>query len=72
MNWELWGRGLIAAGISGAAGSVGLIIIDPLHFNLFQGGATELLEGALVFAVVGAANYLKEHPDPWSITIHGR
>lgn len=65
MNWKLWGRGLLAAVISGAAGAVGLIIIDPLHFNLLQGGAMELLEGAAVFALIGMANYLKEHPDPW-------
>lgn len=66
MNWKLWGRGLIAAALSGAAGAVGLIIIDPSHFNLLHGGAMDLAAGCAVFAIIGAANYLKEHPDPWA------
>jgi hypothetical protein len=66
MNWKLWGRGLISAGLSGAAGGVGLVLMDPTHFNLFNGGARELAGGMAVFGIIGAANYLKEHPDPWA------
>lgn len=69
MNLNLWGRGLVSAALSGAAGAVGLIVIDPLHFNLLQGGWKDLLAGALVFAIIGAANYLKEHPDPWASNV---
>lgn len=65
MNWKLWGRGFVAAVISAIANSVTVIIVDPTKFNLFQGGASELGQVALVAAVVGAALYLKEHPDPW-------
>jgi len=65
MNWKLWGRGLIAAAINTIASSVVVIIVDPTTFNLFQGGATKLGQVALVSAILGAALYLKEHPDPW-------
>jgi hypothetical protein len=65
MNWRLWGRGLIAAIFSTVANSVTVIVVDPTTFNLFQGGAAKLGQVALVSALVGAALYLKEHPDPW-------
>lgn len=66
MNWRLWGRGLLAAIIGGIANSVAVVIVDPITFNLFQGGAGKLGQVALVFALVSAALYLKEHPDPWA------
>lgn len=65
MNWKLWGRGLIAAAINAIASSLALIIVNPTTFNLFQGGAVKLLQVAAVSAILGAALYLKEHPDPW-------
>jgi hypothetical protein len=65
MNWKLWSRGLIAAVLSAIANSVTVIIVDPTTFNLFQGGAAKLGQVALVSALVGAALYLKQHPDPW-------
>ena len=65
MNWRLWSRGLIAASINSIASSVVVIIVDPTTFNLFQGGATKLGQVAVVSAILGAALYLKEHPDPW-------
>ena len=66
MNWKLWGRGLLAAILSAIANSVTVIIVDPTTFNLFQGGAAKLGQVALVAALVGAALYMKEHPDPWA------
>lgn len=65
MNWKLWGRGLIAACIAAIANSVVVVIVDPVTFNLFQGGAGKLGQVALVSALMGGALYLKEHPDPW-------
>lgn len=65
MNSRLWFRGIFAAVIAAVANSVTVIIADPITFNLFQGGATKLGQVALVAALVGAALYLKEHPDPW-------
>jgi hypothetical protein len=65
MNWKLWGRGLIAAMVNSIASSIVVVIVDPTKFNLFQGGAIELGQVAVVSALVGAALYLKQHPDPW-------
>lgn len=65
MNWKLWGRGLVAAILSALGNSVAVVVVDPKTFNLFQGGASELGKVAMVFALMGAALYLKEHPDPW-------
>jgi hypothetical protein len=72
MNWKLWGRGLIAAVINAIANSIVVVIVDPTKFNLFQGGARELGQVAVVSALVGAALYLKEHPDPWGDFINRR
>lgn len=65
MNWKLWGRGLLAAIISAVGNSVAVVVVDPSTFNLFQGGAAKLGQVAVVFAIMGAAMYLKQHPDPW-------
>lgn len=68
---ELWLKGLLAAGISGAAGGVltGLAAlgIDPQHFNLQAGmGATMRIgaAAALINAVIGVAAYLQKSPLP--------
>jgi hypothetical protein len=68
---EIWMRGILAAGISGAAGGVmtGLaaVGIDPGHFNLQGGmGATVKIGGAaaLINAVIGVAAYLQKSPLP--------
>jgi hypothetical protein len=66
MNWKLWGRGLIAAIIAAVGNSIAVVIVDPLTFNVFQGGAYQLGKVAIVFALMGAGLYLKEHPDPWA------
>jgi len=63
---EIWAKGLVAAGISGAAGGVmtGLaaVGIDPGHFNLQAGiGATVKIgaAAALINAVIGVAAELQ-------------
>jgi hypothetical protein len=68
---EIWVKGIVAAGISGAAGGVmtGLaaVGIDPGHFNLAAGmGATWKIGGAasLINAVIGVAAYLQKSPLP--------
>jgi hypothetical protein len=68
---QIWLKGLIAAGISGAAGGVmtGLAAlgIDPQHFNLQAGmGATMRIAAAaaLINALIGVAAYLQKSPLP--------
>ena len=68
MSWKLWTRGLLAALIGGAAGGVAIVVVDPIHFNLFQGGIRQLGEVCAVFGIVAAAAYLKEHPVPDWVT----
>ena len=71
LRWEIWLRGMLAAGISGASGGVmtGLaaVGIDPAHFNLQAGmGATVRIAAAaaLINAVIGVAAYLQKSPLP--------
>ncbi len=68
---QVWMRGLIAAGVSGASGGMmtGLaaVGIDPAHFNLQAGvGATGKIAcaAALINAVIGVAAYLQKSPLP--------
>ncbi len=68
---EIWIRGMVAAGISGAAGGMmtGLaaVGIDPGHFNLRAGmGATARIAAAaaLINAAIGVAAYLQKSPLP--------
>ena len=68
---EVWGKGLAAAAIAGAANGMttGLaaVGIDPGHFNLQSGlRATLAVAGAsaLMSAVVAVAAYLKQSPLP--------
>lgn len=65
MNWKQLSRALIGAAINSGANAIVLIVVDPLKFNLFQGGATELGQAVLVSALVGAALYVKQHPIEW-------
>ena len=64
MDFRHWIRGLVAAVIGGGANAVTVIILDPINFNLFQGGATKLGMATLVSAIVSAALYLKQSPLP--------
>jgi hypothetical protein len=68
---QMWLKGIVAAGVSGAAGGVmtGLaaVGIDPAHFNLQAGmGATVRIgaAAALINAVIGVAAYLQKSPLP--------
>lgn len=65
MAWRLWLRGLFAATIAAAANGVAVVIVDPKTFDPFHGGGIYLARVCAVFAAVGAALYLKKHPDPW-------
>jgi hypothetical protein len=68
---QLWLKGLLAAGISGAAGGVmtGLAAlgIDPQHFNLQSGAHATMRIGAaaaLINSVIGVSAYLQKSPLP--------
>jgi hypothetical protein len=68
---RIWLKGIVAAGISGAAGGLmtGLaaVGIDPAHFNLQAGMAATIRIGAaaaLINAVIGVAAYLQKSPLP--------
>jgi hypothetical protein len=68
---RMWLQGIVAAGISGAAGGVmtGLaaVGIDPAHFNLQAGMWATVRIGAaaaLINAVIGVAAYLQKSPLP--------
>lgn len=63
MDWGMWLKGLIAAAIGGAANAVTVMIVDPVAFNL-QDGGKKLAMVALVSAIVSAALYLKQSPLP--------
>ena len=68
---EVWGRGLLAAAISGGANGVvtgfSAIGIDSQHFNL-QAGISNTLHiseaAAILGAVLGLAFYLQKSPLP--------
>jgi hypothetical protein len=71
LSLELWVRGLLAAGISGASGGIltGLaaVGIDPQHFNLNEGYHKTLAIGmaaAVINAVIGVAAFLQKSPLP--------
>lgn len=63
-DWKTWARGLIGACINGAASSITVVIVDPVQFNIFQGGFRKLGIVCLVSAVFGAALFLKQNPLP--------
>jgi len=70
-NFEVWWRGMTAAGIAGGANGVitgfAAVGIDPQHFNLQAGlHATLSIAGvsALMSAIIGVAAYLKQSPLP--------
>jgi len=63
-NARKWVRGLVAAAINSGASAVTVVVVDPLKFNLLQGGAKELGAVVVVSAIVGIALYLKDHALP--------
>ena len=70
---EIWLKGIVAAGISGAAGGIltgfAAVGIDPQHFNL-QSGIRETMRmaaaAALINSIIGVAAYLQKSPLPAS------
>jgi hypothetical protein len=70
-TWEIWLKGIAAAGIAGAANGVitgfAAVGMDPAHFNLQAGlRSTLALAGvsALMSCIIGIAAYLKQSPLP--------
>lgn len=70
-KWEIWIRGILAAGVSGGANGVvtgfAAIGIDPNHFNLADGFHHTLAIGgvsAAISSILGVALYLRQSPRP--------
>lgn len=70
-KWEIWIRGILAAGVSGGANGVvtgfAAIGIDPNHFNLADGFHHTLAIGgvsAAISGILGVALYLRQSPLP--------
>ena len=70
-TWQIWLKGILAAGISGGANGVitgfAAVGIDPQHFNLQAGlRSTLAIAGvsAMMSAIIGVAAYLKQSPLP--------
>jgi len=60
-----WLRGLIAAGISGAASSITASVVSPESFNIQdEKGIKNILILAGVSGIFGIATYLKQSPVP--------
>jgi hypothetical protein len=71
LKWEIWLKGIVAAGIAGGANGVitgfAAVSIDPGHFNLQSGlHSTLAIAGvsALMSSIIGMAAYLKQSPLP--------
>jgi hypothetical protein len=58
-----WIYGLCSTGISAAANSITVCIIDPTTFN-FQTGIHNVISVAGVAALIAIANFLKQSPLP--------
>jgi len=62
---RLYFHGLMAAGLSGGANAITVLIVDPVKFNVQDwAGLRSLLIAVVISAVVGFATYLKAHPLP--------
>lgn len=64
MTWRQWLLGLVGACINSAASSITVVMVDPVQFNIFQGGLKKLGTVALVSFLFGGALYLKQSPLP--------
>jgi hypothetical protein len=64
MNFKAWLHSVVAAGISSAANSVVVIVLDPAKFNFSHGGLAHLGEVAALSALFGIALVLKQSPLP--------
>lgn len=70
-KWEIWIRGIFAAGVSGGANGVvtgfAAIGVDPNHFNFADGFHHTLAIGgvsAAISSILGVALYLRQSPLP--------
>ena|ERR1700722_9393884 len=70
-RWELWLKGMLAAGIAGAANGIitgfAAVGIDPSHFNLKAGFHNTLAIAAVsagMSSIIAVAAYLKQSPLP--------
>jgi hypothetical protein len=63
-KYRVWLHGLVAAVINGLSSGAVVVLVDPIKFNLFQGGARELGIVCSAFAALGFFTYLKTHPLP--------
>lgn len=63
MNAWVWLKGLVSAGIGGAATAISTMIAAPETFNLAE-GKYKLASVAGVSALVAVASYLKVSPLP--------
>lgn len=62
-GWWYWIAGIVAALVNGFASGVVLVIADPMTFNI-DAGLKKLLSTSALLGILGAANYLKQHPVP--------
>lgn len=60
---ETWVKGLVSAGLGGAANAVTAMAIDPAQFNLSD-GLPKLGIFALIGMIMSVALYLKQSPLP--------
>jgi hypothetical protein len=63
LNVKLWLYGLASTVISGAAGAIAVVVVDPKDFNLDEGFG-RLLTVAAVMGIIALFNYLQRHPVP--------
>jgi len=64
-DWKRWLFGLCSTGISAAANSITVCIIDPSTFN-FEKGIHNVISVAGVAALIAIANFLKQSPLPYN------
>jgi hypothetical protein len=63
-KWRVYLHGLVAA-ILNAVGNAGVVVlVDPVQFNLFQGGFLKLLTVTAAAMLFGFLTYIKTHPLP--------
>ena len=62
-GWRYWVAGVTASLVNGFASGVVLVIADPMDFNLST-GLQKLLSTSALLGILGAANFLKQHPIP--------
>ena len=64
MNWKVWLYSLFSAGIGGAAGALGGVIVAPSVFNFSHAGLVKIGQLALFGFAVPVLTLLKQSPLP--------